>query len=229
MIPVPYSVMKDYVAILASREIPPAHIEYYKKWLRYYYDFSGTCPGMNDKPEMVRLFLEKLRSRNQSAMQCQQAAHAISLYFEMQSQAIQVVTSVDEPSKEQNVVPDQMSSHGIYSESPAQTAHFPAFKQHQSQYSEVGYQEKSDSLEWDNVLEAMATEIKVRHYSRRTLQTYANWSRNFQRFLKNKLPETLTTDRMSKSISGFWLSKAKSQRQLKTRHLTRFFFSLGTD
>jgi integron integrase len=40
----------------------------------------------------------------------------------------------------------------------------------------------------------MAAEIKVRHYSRKTLQTYAMWSRNFQSFLKNKAPAELGTD-----------------------------------
>ena len=39
----------------------------------------------------------------------------------------------------------------------------------------------------------MADEIKVRHYSRKTLKTYALWSRNFQRFLKNKPPEEVST------------------------------------
>jgi len=39
----------------------------------------------------------------------------------------------------------------------------------------------------------MADEIKVRHYSRKTLQTYALWSRQFQRFLKNKPPQELST------------------------------------
>jgi site-specific recombinase XerD len=43
------------------------------------------------------------------------------------------------------------------------------------------------------VLEALAAEIKVRHYSRRTLKTYALWSRQFQRFLKNKPPDGLTS------------------------------------
>lgn len=40
----------------------------------------------------------------------------------------------------------------------------------------------------------MAAEIRVRLYSRKTLKTYAKWSRCFQRFLKNKPPEELTTD-----------------------------------
>lgn len=170
MIPVPYSVMKDYIAILASHEIPPANIEYFKKWLRYYYDFSANCQEMIEKPEKMKLFMEKLRSRNQSAMQCQQAAHAISLYFEMQSQETRQVKSVDESSKEQNLIAEQMPS----SAPPPQTALLSTFKHRQSQYSETGYQEKSDSPEWDTVLEAMATEIKVRHYSRKPCRHMLN-------------------------------------------------------
>ena len=62
-----------------------------------------------------------------------------------------------------------------------------------SQYCEAGYQVKSNSPEWDALLATLAAEIKVRHYSRRTLKTYANWSRQFQRVLKNKPPQELST------------------------------------
>jgi hypothetical protein len=36
MVSVPHDVMNEYVAILKSREIPAAQVEYYKKWLRYH-------------------------------------------------------------------------------------------------------------------------------------------------------------------------------------------------
>jgi site-specific recombinase XerD len=52
---------------------------------------------------------------------------------------------------------------------------------------------KSDSPAWDATLATLAAEIKVRHYSRKTLQTYAKWARQFQRFLKNKPPQELST------------------------------------
>ena len=190
MIPVPCAIMDDYVAILRSREIPPTHVEHYKKWLRYFYDFYAKYLDTHDNPEKVRLFLEKLRSKKQTPVQCQQAAHAISLYFEMQNTGTQSVKFINEPGKHKNTVSELTASP----ESSTHATPLPAFKLRQSQYSEAGYQEKSDSAEWDNVLEAMATEIKVRHYSRKTLQTYANWSRNFQRFLKNKPPGMLATE-----------------------------------
>jgi hypothetical protein len=43
----------------------------------------------------------------------------------------------------------------------------------------------SGSAEWDELLTKLADEIKVRHYSRKTLKTYATWSRQFPYFLKD--------------------------------------------
>jgi hypothetical protein len=73
MIPVPNSVMNDYVAIIRRREIPPAQVEHYKKWLRHFYDFYAKYLDTDDKPEKVKLFLEKLWSKNQTPAQRQQA------------------------------------------------------------------------------------------------------------------------------------------------------------
>lgn len=110
MIPVPYPVMNDYVALLRSCEIPPAHVEYYKKWLRYFYDFSANDLNSGDKPEKVKRFLEKLRSKNQTPMQCQQAAHAVSLYFEMQSFERQPEKPADGPNSSPHRIAEQESA-----------------------------------------------------------------------------------------------------------------------
>ena len=53
--------------------------------------------------------------------------------------------------------------------------------------------EKSKSLAWDQAIEKLAAEIKIRHYSRKTLKTYANWARKFQHFLSDKPPEELSS------------------------------------
>ena len=193
MIPVPYSVMNNYVVILESREIPPAHVEYYKKWLRYFYDFSAKYLDTDDKPEKVKQFLEKLRNKNQTSAQCQQAAHAISLYFEMQGMERVSAKSVDEPNSTPHQIAEREAVPQVFTERCAPAAQFTSFKPRQSQYILAGYQEKSSSPEWDELIDKLADEIKVRHYSRKTLKTYAHWSRQFQRFLKNKSPQELTT------------------------------------
>jgi integron integrase len=193
MIPVPYSVMNDYVALLRSREIPPTHVEHYKKWLRYFYDFSANYLDLGDKPEKVKFFLEKLRSKNQTQAQCQQAAHAVSLYFEIQSLERQPGKSAVEQGSEPHQIAALETAPQVFNELFAPSEPFTTFKQRQSQYSVAGYEEKSDSPEWDDLLAVLAGEIKVRHYSRKTLKTYAHWSRQFQRFLKNKSPQELST------------------------------------
>ena len=228
MIPVPHSVMHEYVSILRSCEIPPENFDHYKKWLRYFYDFYSKYLDTDDNPEKVRRFLEKLRSKKQTLEQCQQAAHAISLYFEIQNMEKRQVKSVDEPKKEQTPIVELQSSPLLLSGEAVPTALIPVFKHRQSQYVEAGYQEKSDSPEWDSALEAMATEIKVRHYSRKTLQTYANWSRNFQRFLKNKQPAALATEDVKDYLAYLAVKcKVAASTQNQAFNSLLFFFRHG--
>lgn len=178
MIQVPRDTMARFEAVLKRKGMPLGSFGDYRKWLRYYFDFSSKYPESRGRSEQVRKFLEKLRDKNQSEAQRRQAAHAISLYFEMQRE--------EEP-PQCNEIPSSppQRSTCIVPQSPP--------RQRKSYYSEAGYQEKSDSPEWDEVLGKLAAEIKVRHYSRKTLKTYALWSRKFQRFLKNKPPQELST------------------------------------
>jgi len=60
-------------------------------------------------------------------------------------------------------------------------------------YNEWRCLEKSKSPDWDQAIEKLAAEIKVRHYSRKTLKTYADWGRKFQRFLGDKPPDQLSS------------------------------------
>ncbi len=46
---------------------------------------------------------------------------------------------------------------------------------------------------WDDIIARLADEISTRHYSRKTLQHYANWTRKFQSYLANKDPEKLSS------------------------------------
>jgi len=61
-----------------------------------------------------------------------------------------------------------------------------------SHFNEWRCLEKAGSPEWDKLIDTLATEIKLRHYSRKTLKTYADWNRNFQGFLQNKPPDQLS-------------------------------------
>ena len=173
-----------YRSALQNASVPIAFQGYYLKWIRYYLDFCAKYHMEDSSAERIRLFLGKLRSKGQSETLCRQAAHAVSLYIEMTESMSSKVSPSASPQREEPLRSDTSMEGGEHS----------IERVRRSFYSESGYQEKSSSPEWDAVLAAMADEIKVRHYSRKTLKTYALWSRKFQRFLKNKPPSELGSD-----------------------------------
>ncbi|MBI4686563.1 MAG: integron integrase [Nitrospirae bacterium] len=61
-----------------------------------------------------------------------------------------------------------------------------------SRFNEWRCLEKSAFPAWDKIISNLAAEIKTRHYSRKTLKAYADWSRKFQGFLHNKPPDELS-------------------------------------
>jgi integrase len=61
-----------------------------------------------------------------------------------------------------------------------------------TRYNEWRCLAKSGSPDWDKIIDNLAAEIKTRHYSRKTLKAYADWSRKFQSYLRNKAPNALT-------------------------------------
>lgn len=182
MIDFPKSLLPQYLKLLETRGVPAASHAECIKWCRYFLDYCQKYPVSISQAEQLPLFIEKLKAKQQSELQRRQAAYAVSAFFAVQPEE----TSVSQPT--------DTAVHRVPTTyvSPMEPSIVP--KQYRSQYSEAGYQEKSDSSEWDSVLASMVAEIKVRHYSRKTLKTYANWSRQFQKFLNNKSPQELTGD-----------------------------------
>ncbi len=58
---------------------------HYHKWLRYYLDFCHNYSFSPTDRLTLPAFQEKLRAKHQSESLCQQAEHAVSLYWEMVS------------------------------------------------------------------------------------------------------------------------------------------------
>jgi len=184
MLQIPTTLLTNFHAHLVKKGISPDRFQEYKKWLHFFLDFCEKYQIESDNTRKIRQFIDKLKEKNQSEDQRRLAYHAVSLYLEM--------LKLEQGTSAESIPATALQPVARY-QTQREVSKTELNISRKAQYSEAGYQEKSDSPEWDKVLEAMATEIKVRHYSRRTLQTYANWSRNFQRFLKNKPPEALTT------------------------------------
>jgi hypothetical protein len=212
MLPIPQDVLAKFDALLRERAVPaPFHADY-RKWLRYFLDFRSKYPLPEPRSEQVRLFIRKLQEKKQSLEQQKQAAHALSLFFESQSRLkhcpvkpengksgsanIQPQTaaiSVAQLKTDKFDSPDLSNRHSSIAEPPAEGEGKSEWqgRMSESHYNDWRSLRKSDSPDWDKVIETLAAEIKVRHYSRKTLKCYADWSRKFQGYLRNKTPEAL--------------------------------------
>lgn len=84
MLNIPQDLLGRLVAVLDERGVPPAQHNYYKKWLRYYLDFCDKYRVEAASPKSQAQFLDKLREKKQTDWQIKQAAHAVSLYWDVQ-------------------------------------------------------------------------------------------------------------------------------------------------
>ena len=163
----------------------------------------------------MRLFIEKLRSKNQSAKQLEQAADAVSLFFTT-SQPRRKPESENAESTGLKPDPCPVAYHssmlvtGLKGEKVGNSTSVPevngvatgsskpkptvinAYRRGGRRFDEWRCLEKTCSPAWDAVIDGLADEIKTRHYSRKTLKHYADWGRKFQSYLKNKQPAELT-------------------------------------
>ena len=209
---VPDDIMAQYEAVL-KKKVPDVHRHAdFRKWLRYFWDFCAKYPLPDSRSERVRLFIEKLKEKNQTPDQQEQAAHAVSLFLEMQrildnespdthgnTEMAAKATSPSAPFvKGESSKTDGFETRPYYAAETLSarvetTLSLVAERQWTKYVAEVEYAVSSASPEWDRVIAALADEIKTRHYSRKTLKAYALWSRQFQKFLRNKPPHELSS------------------------------------
>ncbi len=82
MLAIPPDLARLYETLLARKGVPAEQHPYYHKWLRYYLDFCHKYALEPTEPRSFPPFDEKLRTRNQSDLQRQQARHAVAIYHE---------------------------------------------------------------------------------------------------------------------------------------------------
>lgn len=179
----PEDVLSKFDALLKERAIPAFAHNNYRKWLRYFHDFRIKYAPPDSRSDQVRLFAEKLRSKNQTPEQIEQAVEAVSLFFALvkkEGAATTVNSTPPVPAPHhatENSLAQPASSSTLRSkpemicEPPASSSSAPAATRLHGgkQYDEWRCLKKTEFPAWDKVLENLAAEIKLRHYSRNTL------------------------------------------------------------
>jgi integron integrase len=192
MQPIPIEILNQFEAVLKKRAVPATRHADYKKWLRYFLDFRSKYQPPDSRSEQVRLFIEKLQEKNQLPEQQKQAAHALSLFFESQTLSNQIDASQVQPPDNRAIASVLLKQSGNSAVPHAALRQPVSPSSNGSRFNEWRCLEKSGAPDWDKLIDNLAAEIKTRHYSRKTLKAYADWSRKFQSFLHNKPTEELS-------------------------------------
>lgn len=206
MKPIPLNILVGFNDLLKQRNVPPPFLADYRKWLLYFLDFRAKYTIPDTPADQVRLFADKLRSKNQTAGQVEQAADAISLFFASCPGSKIGPSLVTGGAPATALSGRQFEGKGYAERSSASAKPVPQMVceppggfqfappvRGGRRYDEWRCLRKTESPAWDTVIEKLAAQIKVRHYSRKTLKHYADWGRKFQNYLKDKDPGELSS------------------------------------
>ena len=160
------------------------------KWLRYYLDFCDKYGFEKTETNSLTRFIGKLRSKNQNSSQQRQAYNAVQLFY-----SISPCNTVPESFNQAPVVTDrervmaQENQQNYFTGTSAKNAN-------SDPVDNRNYMKK-----WLKALSTLADEIKVRHYSPKTLKSYRSWAIQFQTFTQSKNPELLDTDDVKRFLT----------------------------
>jgi hypothetical protein len=200
--PLSTSVQARFVAHLKQRNVPEnAHV-FYLKWLRYYLDFCEKFHLPSRERRSLHGFLHKLQEKKQPHALQHQAHHSIALYYEVFSpdeqessfrapqKVLSVGSSVSGSAPSAQPTSRQCSNSTQARPSSRKSVERPkTVNSSRPQCSPVA---RGNS--WKAEYVRLAEEIKLRHYSPKTLKIYTHWVRKYQTFTRSQDPKALTTE-----------------------------------
>jgi integron integrase len=179
--------------------------DFYRKWLRFYWDFCKKYHHDPFQSASLPLFLNKLQEKRQSVQQIDQARQVITLFhgihFRNNSRTTHFQTKTTESASMQpdsnlkasqqrpSFKPAQLGKHSQNPSRPDVTARPTSLRNAPAQTYAA---EKQKGCSWTAVFEGLEREIKLRHYSPKTLKSYRGWARRLQTFTQNKDYQLLT-------------------------------------
>lgn len=205
---IPAEILKRFDFEMEKKRVPAPQRTDYRKWLQYYLDYRAKYPRPGSRSDDVRGFMEKLQARSQTRAQQGQAARAVSLFFACEPKVIRT----DSWHPKTFFIADSIPTI-VPAQDPAPRPQAPKAGK---RYDQWWCLNKTASTEWDSIVDALAAEIRLRHYSRKTLKAYAEWTRKFQFFLNSKDIAHTTSDDVKAYLTHLAVKKnvaASTQNQ----------------
>ena len=193
MLKLPATLNQQFDILLLNKSFSDKDKSFYKKWLRFYWDFCHKYQHDAFHSGSLPLFLHKLQDKNQSEQQQNQAKHSVSLFFKMHIASKQQMTidrNVSIPTQQHvnhiNIESSHSEHHNAHS-----SVHHNSIRQNSSGQSRpnsltVNRPSEDTGASWVFVFDQLVSEIKIRHYSPKTLKAYRGYIRQLQSFTKSK-------------------------------------------
>ena len=195
MLEIPSQIKRLYDELLVKRAVPERSRFLYKKWLRYYLDFCHKYRFEPTKGQNLSKFLAKLKDKKQNEHQQKQAAHAISIFYEIRWPHSKKEGDNKETRKKKEL-PLQNTSEKLLI-----------------------------NADWTSVYNDLDAEIKIRHYSPKTLKAYRGWVRQFQNFTKSKDAKLLSNTDVKDFLTFLAVKrKVSASSQNQAFNALLFFF-----
>jgi integron integrase len=242
MLAIPPEVQAQFEEHLAKRLIPNGLHGVYKKWLRYYLDFCQKYRFPPTHKQSLPRFIKKLQEKKQTNPQQEQATNAIKLYYD--------TLLAKSPSKPENLIqPPHLQRYGAFpdeerfsirerSAKPVQyEKRTPPLSRNSPPSAPVRRFPQADpspekkrvdhgiGASWKAEYARLVDEIKVRHYSPKTLKTYRGWVQHFQSFLRSRAPVSLSADDVKAFLTSLAVKrKVSSTTQNQAFNALLFFY-----
>lgn len=200
---IPQEFLIRFESRLRKNQISPQEYSYYKKWLRYYIDFCSKYGHAPKCSHSLPLFINKLREKSQTRSQQKQAYNAILIYYDMFDIALHW---------DQERFSAQKGAGAL-----------DGVKEEASEFLSLDAIPVQD--EWGTVYSKLSDEIRVRHYSPKTLKAYIKWVEKFRRFVRNKAFDELSSEDVKQFLT--WLAvgqKCSASAQNQAFNGLLFFF-----
>ena len=195
MLEIPSQIKRLYDELLLKRAVPERSRFLYKKWLRYYLDFCHKYRFEPSRGQNLSKFLDKLKDKKQNQHQQKQAAHAISIFYEIRWPHSKKKGDNKETRKKKELPPQNTSEKLLI------------------------------NADWTSVYNDLDAEIKIRHYSPKTLKAYRGWVRQFQNFTKSKDAKLLSNTDVKDFLTFLAVKrKVSASSQNQAFNALLFFF-----
>ncbi len=185
----PAILISQFKASLLKNKIPEKYHTHYLKWLRYYLDFCQKYGFDESIPQSLPNFIKKLKDKKQTAAQQKQAGSAVHIYYNLiRPESGDPVKQAAHSVTKTSVVKE---TSGSFRAAPSGAILASGTVKTKTQSNRVAKKAAHES--WKKALSGLSDEIKVRHYSPKTLKSYSTWVHKLQKFSQIKDPSKLST------------------------------------